>query len=154
LLGIQDSKIVALVYGVLNLATVILGLPSGILADKVGKTRVLLMSYCVFLATSTAGLLLTGSMLFAFLIAFLFGSYLAISETVQRAMIPDFTRSELKGTAYAVYYLMVAVCSFAANSIFGTLWTSSGPSTAFQYSMATSVLGIVALAAFTTARKR
>lgn len=154
LLGIQDSKIIALVYGVLNVATVILGLPSGILADKVGKTRVLLMSYGVFFVTSAAALLLTGSTLYAFLIAFLFGSYLAISETVQRAMIPDFTRQQLKGTAYAVYYMMIGACSFVANSIFGFLWTISGPSTAFQYSLVTSFVGIIALAIFTTVRRR
>jgi len=154
LLGIQDSKILALVYGVLNVATVILGLPSGILADRVGKTHVLLLSYGMFLVTSAAGLLLTGSTLYAFVIAFLFGSYLAISETVQRAMIPDFTRPRLKGSAYAVYYMVIGACSFVANSIFGYLWTISGSSVAFQYSLVTSFLGIIALAVFTTARGR
>jgi MFS family permease len=154
LLGIQDSKILALVYGVLNVATVILGLPSGILADRVGKTRVLLLSYGLFLAASAAGLVMTGSTLYAFLIAFLFGSYLAISETVQRAMIPDFTRPQLKGTSYAVYYMVIGACSFVANAIFGYLWTVSGSSAAFQYSLTTSLLGIIALVAFTSTRRR
>lgn len=154
LLGIQDPTILALVYATLNVATVVIGLPSGILADKIGKTPVLFLSYGMFLVTSAAGLVLTGYTPFAFLIAFAFGAYLAISDTVQRAMIPDFTRPELKGTAYGVYYILVGACALVANSIFGYLWTNANPSTAFQYSVATSSVGIVALLIFIAAKRK
>ncbi len=143
-LGVQEGYI-PLVYASLNVATVILGLPAGILADKVGKFPVLCLSYTIFLATSVAGLLLTGYPVYAFLIALLFGSYLAISETVQRAMIPDFSRPELKGTAYAFYYTLVGTGSLAANSIFGSLWSNVSPAAAFQYSIVTSTVGLIAL---------
>jgi MFS family permease len=146
-LGVQEANI-PLVYACLNLATVVLGLPAGMLADRVGKVPILALSYAVFLVTSVAGALLTGNPLYAFPLAFLFGSYLAISETVQRAMIPDFTKPELKGTAYALYYTLVGVGSLVSNLIFGALWTNMGPATAFQYSIATSAVGIVALIVF------
>jgi MFS family permease len=146
-LGVQEANI-PLVYACLNLATVVLGLPAGMLADRVGKVPILALSYTVFLVTSVAGALLTGNPLYAFPLAFLFGSYLAISETVQRAMIPDFTKPELKGTAYALYYTLVGVGSLVSNLIFGALWTNKGPATAFQYSIATSAVGIVALIVF------
>ncbi len=146
-LGVQEANI-PLVYACLNLATVVLGLPAGMLADRVGKVPILALSYAVFLVTSVAGALLTGNPLYAFPLAFLFGSYVAISETVQRAMIPDFTKPELKGTAYALYYTLVGVGSLVSNLIFGALWTNMGPATAFQYSIATSAVGIVALIVF------
>ena len=146
-LGVQEANI-PLVYACLNLATVVLGLPAGMFADRVGKVPILALSYAVFLVTSVAGALLTGNPLYAFPLAFLFGSYLAISETVQRAMIPDFTKPELKGTAYALYYTLVGVGSLVSNLIFGALWTNMGPATAFQYSIATSAVGIVALIVF------
>ena len=94
------------------------------------------------------GFLVTGYWPYAFLIAFLFGSYLSISETVQRALIPDLTKPELKGTAYAIYYTLIGSCSLAANSIFGSLWTNVGRAAAFQYSVVTSIVGIAALLAF------
>lgn len=146
-LGVQESNI-PLVYACLNAATVVLGLPAGMLADRIGKVQVLCLSYAVFLVTSAAGFLLTSSPLHAFLLAFLFGSYLAITETVQRAMIPDFTRPELKGTAYALYYTLIGTGSLAANLIFGALWTQLGPATAFQYSIMTATIGIAALILF------
>jgi MFS family permease len=152
-LGISEDNI-PLVYAVLNVATVILGLPSGVLADKVGKLPMLCASFAVFLITSATGIFLAGNILYAFLIAFLFGSYLSISDTVQRALIPDFTSPQLKGTGYAVYYTLIGVCSFLANAVFGFLWTSLGSGFAFQYSIATSTAGIVALVIFVALKHR
>ena len=145
-LGVQES-LIPLVYASLNVATVILGLPAGMLADKVGKIPVLGLSYIMFLATSVGGLLLVGNPLHAFIIALLFGSYLGMAETVQRAIIPDFTKPELKGTAYALYYTLIGVSSMAANSIFGLLWSNVGPAAAFQYTILTTTAGLGALAA-------
>ena len=151
-LGIAENDI-PLVYAVLNVATVILGLPSGMLADRIGKLPMLGLSYVIFLVTSVAGSFLGGNTSYGFLIAFLFGSYLAISDTVQRALIPEFTQSQLKGTGYAIYYMLIGVCSFLANSIFGFLWTSTSPSTAFQFSVGTATAGIAALLIFMTWRR-
>jgi MFS family permease len=147
-LGVQGNFI-ALVYTLLNLATVIISFPAGILADRVGKLPVLLLSFLVFMGTSLAGVLLSGYWVFGFLIGIFYGSYLSISDTVQRAMIPDFTRPELKGTAYAFYYTIIAIGSLIANSVFGALWTSIGSGAAFSFSIATSAVAAVALMMFT-----
>jgi len=148
-LGVQEVNI-PLVYAFVNVAVVIVGLPVGILADRVGKLPVLGLTYTLFLATSMAGLFLTGNPLYAFVIALLFGCYLGTAETVQRAMIPDFTTPGLKGTAYAIYYTLIGLGSLVANSVFGALWSSVGPAAAFQYSILTATAGIVALLAFMT----
>jgi len=152
-LGVSEGYI-QLVYASLNVATVMLGIPVGILADRVGKLPVLGLGYIVFLVTSAVGLLLTGNPLYAFLIAVLYGSYLAIAETVQRAIIPDFVKSELKGTAYALYYTVIGLGSLAANSIFGELWSNVGPAASFQYSIVTATAGAIALIAFMMKRTR
>jgi MFS family permease len=146
-LGVQQGSI-PLVYALLNLATVMIGLPAGLLADRVGKFPVLCLCFLVFLGTSLAGLFLAGYWLYAFLIAFLYGSYLSISDTVQRALVPDFTLPELKGTGYAVYYTIVGIGSLIANSVFGALWTTLGAPVAFQFSIMTSSVAVVALVVF------
>lgn len=143
-LGVPEAQI-PIVYVTLNVSTVVFGISSGILADRIGKLPVLCLSYAAFLATSVTGILLVGNLWYAYPIAFLFGTYLGISDTVQRAIIPDYTKKELKGTAYAFYYILIGVSSLAANSIFGFLWTSMSSSTAFAYSIVTSVVGAAAL---------
>ena len=152
-LGVLENDI-PLVYATLNLATVIIGVPAGLLADRVGKMPVLCLGYMVFLGTSAAGFMIGGHWAYAFLIAFLFGSYLSISDTVQRALIPDFTKLGLKGTAYALYYTMIGCASFAANAIFGALWTTVGRFAAFEFSVVTSFIGITAIVIFMVTHRR
>jgi len=146
-LGVQANYI-PLVYAFLNFSTVIIGFPAGILADRMGKLPVLGLSYIVFMITSITGVFLTPSIPSAYMIAFIYGGYMAISDTVQRATIPDFTRPELKGTAYALYYTMIGFCAFVANSVFGSIWTLTGPAAAFEFSVATSIVGATALVMF------
>jgi MFS family permease len=143
-MGIPDGQI-PLVYVTINALSVVAAFPSGILADKIGKIPVLFMSYLAFLVTSVTGILLVGNWSYGFIIASVFGIYLGISDTVQRAIIPDFTTNELKGTAYAFYYILVGASSFAANSIFGYLWTAISSSVAFEFTLVTSAAGAVAL---------
>lgn len=151
-LGVDDNNI-PLVYASLNVSTVVLGLPAGMLADKVGKGAILSLGCVAFVVTSAAGLFLNGNPGYAFVIALLFGTYIAVAETAQRAMIPDFTKPELKGTAFALYYTLIGVCSLLANLVFGALWSNLGPSVAFQYSMTAATIGALGLIAFVAKRR-
>jgi len=152
-LGVQTNYI-PLVYAFLNFATVIVGYPAGILADRMGKLPVLGLGYLVFTIASISGIFLTPNVASGFLIAAIFGAYMSISDTVQRASIPDFTKSELKGTAYALYYTMIGFCAFIANSIFGAFWTLESPAIAFEFSLVTSIFGIAALLLFISRIKK
>ena len=146
-LGIPDGQI-PLVYVTINALSVVAAFPSGMFADKIGKIPVLILSYVTFLVTSVTGIILVGNWSYGFVIAGVFGVYLGASDTVQRAIIPDFTKNELKGTGYAIYYLVAGVSSLLANTIFGYLWTTVSSSVAFQYAVVTSTAGVVALLFF------
>ncbi len=151
-LGVEQDTI-PLVYAVLNVATVVAGLPSGLLADRIGKDKVLVGAFALFALSTIASLMTTNGVGLAFGIAFLYGLYLGTSDTVQRALIPSLTARELKGTAYALYYLLLAACSLVANFVFGALYDQA-PSTAFTYSLVTSVIAVVGLAILSASWKR
>ena len=85
---------------------------------------------------------------FAILIAVLFGAYIVIVETVQRALIPDYVSENLRGTAYGLYYLVVGSAFFVSNAVVGLLWDSFGSSVASTYSVGLSVIAIVAMIIF------
>src|SRR5438876_5602626 len=116
-----DQATVPLVYAILNVATVVAGLPSGLLAARIGKDKVLLAGFRLFALSTIASILTTSGVVLAFGIAFIYGLYLGTSDTVQRAVIPFLTAGEFKGTAYALYYLLLGVCSLVANFLFGAL---------------------------------
>jgi len=149
-----DSTTISLVYATLNVATVVVGLPSGLLADRFGKKRVLLIGFGVFFVSSLAALMTTAGALLDFPFGFIYRAYVGISDTLQRALVPSFVSSELKGTAYGIYYLVIGSCSLVANLLFGVLWDLISVSAAYTYTLATSSVAIIAMIAMITLKSK
>ena len=146
-LGVGDP-LIPIVYAVVNVTHTAIAIPAGALSDRIGKERVLVMGYAVFLATTILLTLnLTGAPT-AYAIAAIFGLYVGIVETVQRALIAGYSTPELMGTAYGIYYLVVGTAFFAANSITGSLWQLHGATGASLYSLATSTVAIIGMLFF------
>jgi MFS family permease len=146
-LGISESFI-PLIYATLNVAHTAIGIPSGILADKVGKEKVLIIGYSVFAISTLLMLLLSGNTLYAYILAAIFGLYLGISETVQRAVIPMYVASELRGTAYGLYNVIAGITFFVANVAFGFLWDNLSLTAAVSYSMITAIAAVAGMFMF------
>jgi MFS family permease len=143
-----DESLIPLVYAILNVAHTAIGIPSGILADKVGKEKVLIIGYSVFAISTILMLILSGSALYAYILASIFGIYLGISETVQRAVIPKYVPSELRGTAYGLYNVVIGTTFFAANVVFGFLWNNFSLTAAVSYSTVTAIAAVVGMLTF------
>jgi MFS family permease len=141
-LGIAENFI-PLVYATINVAHTAIGIPSGIFADKVGKEKVLVIGYSVFAVSTTLMLVLSSdNILYAYLLAAIFGLYIGISETVQRAVIPRYVASELRGTAYGLYNVVIGTTFFVANVVFGFLWDNYSLTAAVSYSVITAIAAI------------
>lgn len=82
------------------------------------------------------------------LLGAVFGLFAGVSETVQRTVIPKYVSSELRGTAFGLYNLVVGVCLFASNVLFGFLWDSFSLTVAVSYSAAMSLAAISGMAIF------
>ena len=83
-----------------------------------------------------------------------FRIYLGVIETVQRALVPEYVESNLRGTAYAVYYLTVGAAFFVSNALFGTLWECFGSPIASAYSIVMTTVSIVLMVVFLSRVKR
>ncbi len=147
-LGVADSMVV-LVYAVINTAHTLIGYPAGMLADRVGKEKVLSISYGIFLA-STVLMLLSTSSAHAYLLAVVYGLYIGIAETVQRAVVPKYVASHMRGTAYGLYNMVIGSSFLVANLVFGFLLDLSGMPAAALYSIVTSTVAIAGLVGFQT----
>ncbi|MGI0023573.1 MAG: MFS transporter [Nitrososphaera sp.] len=146
-LGVPDGMVL-LVYATINGAHTVVGFPAGVLADRIGREKMLAVSYIVFLASTVLMLTSTASS-GAYLIAAVYGIYFGISETVQRALVPKYvSEDQVRGTAYGLYNMVIGVSFFAANIVFGFLLDSAGIAAAATYSMITSAIAIAALATF------
>jgi MFS family permease len=137
-----------LVYAMINITHTLVGLPSGILADRIGKEKVLILGYGILLISSFLMLILSGSLLYAFIIALIYGIYMGITETVQRAILPKYVTSNLRGTAYGLYNLVIGVGFFVGNIAFGYLWDVYSLSVAISFSSIFIISSIIGMTVF------
>jgi MFS family permease len=144
--GIADS-LIPLVYAAVNVAHTAIAIPAGVLSDRVGKEKVMIFGYGVFFST-TMLFLLPATGYVALLIAVMYGAYIGVVETVQRALIPDYVEKNLRGTAYGLYYLVVGSAFFVSNAVVGSLWEYFGSSVASGYSITLSAIAIIAMMLF------
>jgi MFS family permease len=150
--GIVDAFI-PLVYAAVNVAHVAIAIPAGVFSDRIGKEKVMILGYSVFLSSVMLILFLPINGFNAFLVAVFYGAYFGIIETVQRALIPGYVDRNLVGTAYGIYYLVVGSAFFVSNAVVGSLWEYFGSSIASTYSIITSIIAITFMILFLS-RKR
>lgn len=143
-----------LFYVLINVSHTIVGIPTGYLADKFGKEITILLGYTTFLITCLLCLSDITGILFAVLIALIYGIYIGIIETSQRAVIPEYVPENLRGSGYGVYYLLIGISSLIANSIVGLLWDTFGLKIAFEYSLITTLTSTMLLLVFIIKTKK
>jgi MFS family permease len=146
-LGISEGSI-PIVYAVINVTHTAIGIPSGILADKFGKEKVLIIGYLLFALSALFMAVLSGNSHYAFLLAAIFGLYIGISETVQRAVVPKYVPSELRGTAFGIYNLILGASFFVSNVVFGYLWDNNNLGVAVTYSLVLALTAIIGMSLF------
>ncbi len=142
------KEMIPLVYAVINVFHTIVGIPAGILADRVGKEKVLVLGYAIFAASSVLMVLLSGNSFYAYVFAAVFGLYAGVYETVQRAIVPRFVPADLRGTAFGVFNLVLGACFLVSNFAFGFIWDNLGLSYAVYYSLTPTAIAGLAMFLF------
>lgn len=132
-------------------AYMLLAVPMGRLADRIGRGRVLLGGY-VLLAAVYAVLLTPGAGLVALVAVLgLLGAYYAATDGVLMALGSSVTPAELRGSGLALLRTATSIARLLASVLFGLVWTLSSLDTAIACFAGALVLA-VALAALTLVR--
>ena len=150
--GISSGSI-PILFALVNVAHVAVAIPAGLLADRVGKEKMLFVGYSVFLAVSLAIFIGPASWVVALGVAVLFGLYQGIVNTVSRSLIPKYVKPNLVGTAYGLYYLVSGFSFLFSNLIVGLLWNNFGSSLSVLYSAALTIISLLGFVVFPLMRK-
>ncbi len=145
-LGVKTVSI-PLLYLAFNMVSAILSTPAGIWADKVGKRRVILLSYMLF-SLIFAGFALATDSLHAWLLFMAYGVFVAINEGVQRAYVATLINPEVKATGYGIYHTIIGLSALPSSIIAGALWQNIGPQALFYYGAAMAMLSSVLFSFF------
>lgn len=108
----------------------LLAVPAGRLADRIGRIRVWLGGYVLLIAAYVT-VLLPGTTVPAIVLACgLLGAYYAGSDGVLAAATAPLLPGELRSSGMALMQTVVAISRFLASVLFGLVWTVSSPGTA------------------------
>jgi MFS family permease len=146
-LGVEQNFI-PIIYAIINITHTIIGIPAGILSDRIGKEIVLTGGFLLFVLSS---LLMyfsyeqNNNIIYIISIPLVYGLYVGVSETVQRALISKYVSEHNRGTAFGFYGLITGICLLIGNITFGFLWDNYEINIALLYSLSLSILAIISL---------
>lgn len=148
-----DVGIIPLLYLSYNVSYMFFAMPFGSRSDRVGRKKILGLGYAFF-GLTCVGLIYSKTTLQVWFVFLLYGVFMAIMETVQRAFISDIVDSEVRGTAMGLHQGAVGFAALPANVVAGLLWSHYGSAATFKYSLAVSIASIILLAFLVKEKKR
>ncbi|HVG40430.1 MAG TPA: MFS transporter [Chitinophagaceae bacterium] len=143
-----SDTITILAYIFYNFVYAIAAYPMGVLGDKWGFKSVFVAGLLIF---SGVYLLfgLTHSSLLLFIAFFLYGIYGAATEGIAKAWITNTAKEENMATAIGFYTSCQSICTLAASTLAGLLWSSINSSVTFIVTALISVLLVFYFRSFT-----
>jgi len=130
--GFSDTYMIG-IYIFYNLVYALLSFPIGILADKFGLARTLILGLLVFAAVYS----LMGFALLTWHFVVLFGFYAlyaASTEGISKALISNIAQKDKTATAIGFYTSFASIFTMLASSLAGLIWYSFGMKTMFLIS--------------------
>lgn len=141
--GIAERWI-PIAYFVYKMTASLLAVPAGVLSDKIGRRRVLLVGYLVF-ALIYAGFALASAAWQIWPLFAVYGVYLAATKGVERAFVADLAPAGSRGAALGRYNSIAGLMALPASIVTGLLWDIAGSAPALLTSAALAFVAAIAL---------
>ncbi len=139
---VRLSSIPMLLYAMHNAVSALAAYPAGHLGDRRAKLPILVAGYALGVATNV--LLIFGSDSAALLVVIfvLSGTYIAIEETLEKAVVADWLPRELRSLGLGTLACGNAVGDMASSLYVGALVQAGHPQWAFGIAAAFGAIGV------------
>lgn len=134
-------------YILYNIFYTALAIPAGMLSDKIGRYKTMILGYLLFSLVSLGFVIFNNFIAFALLFAG-YGLFCAIVNSGQRAYISDLSSEKLSTTAFGIFHSLTGLMTLVGSLIAGFLWGKINPNAAFIYGSILSLSSVVFLIVF------
>jgi len=132
-----------LIYAMFNFVAAVTSYPAGYISDHLGRKKVLLASFAVFLIVYL-GFSSTSNVWLIAVLFLLYGVFEAAYRAVGKALATDFVPPDLRASGVGWYSATVGLSGLVASLVGGQLWTHTGPASTFLFGAVMSAIGMVA----------
>jgi MFS family permease len=108
-----------------NLVYAAVATPAGALSDRLGRKRLLLLGWSVYVLTYL-GFSMASAGWHAWLLMLAYGAYYGLSEGAAKAFVADLVPAEARGAAYGVFNAAIGLTALPASLAAGLLWQGIG----------------------------
>ncbi|MHB8895451.1 MAG: MFS transporter [Candidatus Geothermincolia bacterium] len=139
--------LIPVVWMVFNLVYSLLSTPGGMLSDRIGRKKTLLLGFPLY-ALVYLGFGFAHRLVYVWLLFAAYGVFYGLTQGCLSAYVADLAPPEMKGTAFGVYHMTDGVFKLLASVIFGVIWASSatsGPMAAFLFGGTMALISAVLL---------
>ena len=119
-----------LMFLVLSLAKMLFSLPGGIVADRIGRVKTLAIGWAVYAVVYVLFGFATDAWQ-AWTLFVAYGLFYGFTEGVEKAVVADLVRPEVRGAAYGLYAFADGIAKLPASLLLGFLYGYAGPALAF-----------------------
>ncbi len=141
-----SATMIPLLWLAFNVSYFLWAYPSGVLSDRIGRRKTILLGFLIFSFSYTAFSFNQSSHLIWFIFV-LYGLYYGFTEGNLRAYVADLTTSEVRATVFGIYHTVVGITLLPANILMGFLWQKFGFQTALLLGASLSLISGIALVA-------
>ena len=122
-------------------------IPLGMLSDRIGRRRVILMGWILY-ALVYVGFAWAHETWHVWALFIAYGFFFGFTEGSERALLADFSGSGDRGQTFGWYYFVVGLGALPASLLFGFIWQTAGPQSAFLISAFISAIAACLLFLF------
>jgi len=139
---ITDSIIVPLIlYALFGLVYAFFVIPFGKLSDKIGRKKILIAGYVLFLAVTLSFIFLE-SLIYLILLFAVYGLVYALTQSNQKALVADLAPEEIEGTSLGFYSFVIGIVNIFGGLIAGLFW-DVGYKSMFVYLSAVAFVSLI-----------
>jgi MFS family permease len=135
-----------MVLVLMNVFYALAAYPAGVLSDNANRVTVLGLGFGILIAADLV-LALTNGIAGVAIGVGLWGLHMGFTQGLLATLIADTAPSELRGTAYGVFNLLVGLAMLVASVLAGALWDVIGSQATFLAGAAFTLLALVCLPA-------
>jgi MFS family permease len=138
------ASFIPLLYVITALFYLMLAVPAGRLADRLGRARVFIGGYLLLLLVYVGLLLPTVGPVELLLALVLFGAYYAATDGVLMALASEVLTAELRTSGMALLTTATGLARLVASLAFGAIWTwwgAEAAATTFLIALIAALLG-------------